>query len=270
MSTIFPREEKAEQIFDEILKNPKACERLKDTFFAAIPSAEESEGAGTEIPGTVFAAALFNAYENKDLSAFLMAVCNNSMFDLLRNSFLIPIRFDDKGVENPIVLTDENGKLLKESKSYLYEKKYKMFYKLYEQQDEIPDYRMYMADGFRENHGYTDKGDIETTRIAEYTGILLLFDFPESVNLEINEEQIYTIVWEYLMKLQEQLPRALMYYGRRDEKGLEKHTSKLGIFLPFCHFEREMEKTVEMANGIGLGCRERIVNEVKHQAGKCK
>ena len=112
MSTIFPREEKAEQIFDEILKNPRACERLKDTFFAAIPSAEESEGAGTDIPGTVFAAALFNAYENKDLSAFMMAVCNNSVFDLLRNSFLIPIRFNDKGVENPIFLTDENGNLL--------------------------------------------------------------------------------------------------------------------------------------------------------------
>ena len=55
MSTIFPREEKTEQIFDEILKNPHACERLKDTFFEAIPSAEESEGAGTDIPGTVFA-----------------------------------------------------------------------------------------------------------------------------------------------------------------------------------------------------------------------
>ena len=55
MSTIFPREEKAEQIFDEILKNPHACERLKDTFFEAIPSAEESEGA-----------------------AFMMAVCNSS------------------------------------------------------------------------------------------------------------------------------------------------------------------------------------------------
>ena len=122
MSTIFPREEKAEQIFDEILKNPRACERLKDTFFAAIPSAEESEGAGTDIPGTVFAAALFNAYENKDLSAFMMAVCNNSVFDLLRNSFLIPIRFNDKGVENPIFLTDENGNLLDESKNHIYEK----------------------------------------------------------------------------------------------------------------------------------------------------
>lgn len=104
----FPREEKTEQIFDEILKNPHACERLKDTFFEAIPSAEESEGAGTDIPGTVFAAALFTAYENKDLSAFMMAVCNSSVFDLLRNSFLISIRFNDKGVENPIFLTDFN------------------------------------------------------------------------------------------------------------------------------------------------------------------
>ena len=115
MSTIFPREEKAEQIFDKILENPKACDRLKNTFFEAIPSAEESEGAGADIPGTVFAAALFNAYENKDLSAFLMAVCNNSVFDLLRNSFLIPIRFNDKGVENPVLLTDEQGDLLDES-----------------------------------------------------------------------------------------------------------------------------------------------------------
>lgn len=32
MGTIFPREEKAEQIFDEILKNPRACDRLKNTF----------------------------------------------------------------------------------------------------------------------------------------------------------------------------------------------------------------------------------------------
>lgn len=242
MSTIFPREEKAEQIFDEILKNPHACERLKDTFFEAIPSAEESEGAGTDIPGTVFAAALFTAYENKDLSVFMMAVCNSSVFDLLRNSFLISIRFNDKGVENPIFLTDENGDLLSGSHQHACAKKYKMFHKLYEQQDEIPDYHMYMADGFREKHGYNEKGEIETFRISEHTGILMLFEFPESVTLEINEERSYAIIWKYLMKLQEQLPRALMYYGRRDENGVEKNTSKLVIFLPFCHFEHEMEK----------------------------
>ena len=56
-----------------------------------------------------------------------------------------------------------------------------------------------------------------------------------------------------------------MYYGKRDENGVEKHTSTLGIFLPFCHFEREMEKTIELANGIGLGCREAILAEMKAQ-----
>ena len=138
-----------------------------------------------------------------------------------------------------------------------------MFHKLFEEQDEIPDYRMYMADGFRESHGYTENGEIETIRNAEHTGILLLFEFPQSVDLEINEEKIYAIVWEYLMKLQEELPRAFVYYGKRDEHGIEKHTSKLGIFLPFCHFEREMEKNIELANGIGLGCRETILAEMK-------
>ena len=260
MSTIFPREEKAEQIFDEILRNPRACERLKDTFFAAIPSAEESEGAGTDIPGTVFAAALFNAYENKDLSAFMMAVCNNSVFDLLRNSFLIPVRFNDKGMENPVLLTDEEGRLTEKNVSLMLEKKYRKFQHIYETMARPSEYRMYMADGFRESHAYNENGDIETIRNAEHTGILLLFEFPEAVDLEINEEKVYSIVWEYLMKLQERLPRALMYYGRRDEQGVEKHTSKLGIFLPFCHFEREMEKNIELANGIGLGCREAIIS----------
>ena len=33
MGTIFPREEKAEQIFDEILKNPRACDRLNEVLF---------------------------------------------------------------------------------------------------------------------------------------------------------------------------------------------------------------------------------------------
>ena len=90
-----------------------------------------------------------------------------------------------------------------------------------------------------------------------------MFNFPESIEFEINEEKIYAIVWEALMRLQEALPRALMYYGKRDEQGAEKHTSKLGIFLPFCHFEREMEKNIELANGIGLGCRETILAEMK-------
>ena len=61
-SMIFPREEKAEMLFGKILEN---------------------------LPAKQFTSALFDAYENKDLTAFLMAVCQNSMFDLLRN--IIPV-----------------------------------------------------------------------------------------------------------------------------------------------------------------------------------
>ena len=38
-----------------------------------------------------FQNALFTAYRNRDLSAFLMEICRNTMFDLLRNACLIPI-----------------------------------------------------------------------------------------------------------------------------------------------------------------------------------
>lgn len=86
MATIFPREEKAEMLFDKILENPEACRRLKSTFYDAIDSGDEF--MTENLPAKQFTSALFDAYENKDLTAFLMAVCQNSMFDLLRNASL--------------------------------------------------------------------------------------------------------------------------------------------------------------------------------------
>ena len=44
-----------------------------------------------------------------------MGICGNSMFDLLRNAFLIPMRFNDKGVTNPVRLTDAEGELIKQT-----------------------------------------------------------------------------------------------------------------------------------------------------------
>lgn len=38
METIFPREEKADLLFDKILKDPEACERLMQTFYGEIDS----------------------------------------------------------------------------------------------------------------------------------------------------------------------------------------------------------------------------------------
>lgn len=265
MGTIFPREEKAEQIFEKILQDPYACDRLKKTFFENIPSSEDGDEAGSDIPGNIFAGALFQAYENKDLSAFLMAVCNNSMFDLLRNSFLIPIRFNDKGITNPVIFTDENGKLTNKKVSLIMEKKYQKFYKIYQQMKHFPDLKLYMADGFREKHGYNGEGDIETVRTGEYTGVLQVFSLPEYVEKNVQDTTVYRIVWSSLMQLQQMLPRAIMYYGVMDQTGQEKHTSKLGIFLPFSHFEHEMDKKLEEAAEIGFECQKKIIEETKRE-----
>ena len=87
VETIFPREENAEHIFKKILENNDACERLRELFY------EEFANSGNRnLSEKQFVKALFDAYQNRDLSAFLMEICGNSMFDLLRNAFLILIR----------------------------------------------------------------------------------------------------------------------------------------------------------------------------------
>ena len=80
-----------------------------------------------------FVKALFDAYQNRDLSAFLMGICGNSMFDLLRNAFLIPMRFNDKGVTNPVRLTDAEGELIKQTSvnKQISQKQYKMFQQIF-------------------------------------------------------------------------------------------------------------------------------------------
>ena len=109
--TIFPREEKAEVLFDKILSDKWAYNKLFQTFCDNLFCNDDS---GTEISPLEFTEALFNCYINKDLSAFLMAISQNTLFDLLRNSFLIPYRFNADGKQNPIIMTDDNGMLLSE------------------------------------------------------------------------------------------------------------------------------------------------------------
>ena len=229
VETIFPREENAEHIFKKILENNDACERLRELFY------EEFANSGDrDLSEKQFVKALFDAYQNRDLSAFLMGICGNSMFDLLRNAFLIPMRFNDKGVTNPVRLTDAEGELIKQTSvnKQISQKQYKMFQQILDQADDIPDYEICLAYGFREKHDYRNKNEINTMKIGEHIGIL-------------------------------QLPRAFMYYGVMDENKFEQQSSEIGIFLPFRHFEHQLEKNIEQANGIGLGCRERILTMIK-------
>lgn len=128
--TLFPREEKSEILFKKISEDKWACEKLMETFCSYLFSND-----GVDLPdspsSTEFAQALFNSYRNRDLSAFLMAICQNTVFDLLRNAFLIPYRFNADGKQNPMIMTDENGMLLPEYKRSIHEREYRHFHEVY-------------------------------------------------------------------------------------------------------------------------------------------
>ena len=127
---LFPREEKSEILFKKISEDKWACEKLMETFCSYLFSND-----GVDLPdspsSTEFAQALFNSYRNRDLSAFLMAICQNTVFDLLRNAFLIPYRFNADGKQNPMIMTDENGMLLPEYKRSIHEREYRHFHEVY-------------------------------------------------------------------------------------------------------------------------------------------
>ncbi len=80
--TIFPREERSDMLFQKILNDSWACEKLQETFCQHLFCNDDHE---TPLSPKEFTQALFNSYSNRDLSAFLMAICQNTLFDLLRN-----------------------------------------------------------------------------------------------------------------------------------------------------------------------------------------
>ena len=202
VETIFSKRRKLQKhIFKKILENNDACERLRELFY------EEFANSGDrDLSEKQFVKALFDAYQNRDLSAFLMGICGNSMFDLLRNAFLIPMRFNDKGVTNPVRLTDAEGELIKQTSvnKQISQKQYKMFQQILDQADDIPDYEICLAYGFRERHDYRNKNEINTMKIGEHIGILLLFKLPKEVKEMIEDNEVYSIVWDFMMRLEEQ------------------------------------------------------------------
>ncbi len=66
--TIFPREEKSEVLFDKILNDPWAYNKLFQTFCNNLFCNDDSEAILSPLQ---FTEALFNCYSNKDLSEFL-------------------------------------------------------------------------------------------------------------------------------------------------------------------------------------------------------
>lgn len=68
--TIFPREEKAEVLFQKILNDHWACEKLQETFCNCLFCNDDSDAG---ISPAEFSLALFNAYTNRTCRPSLWA-----------------------------------------------------------------------------------------------------------------------------------------------------------------------------------------------------
>ena len=76
-STFFPREERADVLFEKILHDPWACERLQETFCNYLFCNDEFDSS---LSSQDFSEALFDAYQNKDLSAFQNVKMHANMY----------------------------------------------------------------------------------------------------------------------------------------------------------------------------------------------
>ena len=245
-TTIFPREEKSEVLFDKILNDPWAYNKLFQTFCNNLFCNDDSEAILSPLQ---FTEALFNCYSNKDLSAFLMAITQNTMFDLLRNSFLIPYRFNADGKQNPIIMTDDKGMLLPEFANSVQEKDYQHLYNIYKNLDN--NNNMFLAEAYRYSHTYGDDPSVVEQQILERsTGILLIRELPDTVRMKETEAEAYSAVGDLMLELEKNLPMAYIFYGLDSFFEHNEHFDELGIFLPNSIFLLNLEHHVKKAEAI--------------------
>lgn len=249
METIFPREEKTSLLFQKILDDPEACKRLSETFYGEIDPDQEDIGGYLE--PRQFAEALFRAYTNRDLTAFLIAITGNSMFDLLRNSFLTPFKFNEDGIENPIILTDAEGILLPDSKIDVPARDYERFRREFR---EMNDCKMYLADGWRLSHVYDPETmNVVTRRYDEHFGVLLLYELPDTVKKQESESQAYAAILDLLLALEKEVPGTTVYYEQEAVQEGARRYDGMGIFLSKHHLLTNFDRKLETISAIVRG-----------------
>lgn len=261
MTSLFPREEHAEALFHRILSNPGAEQQLYETFCMEQENASFEDGGGAECS---FAKALLQAYENRDISALTIALCNNTMFDLLRTAYLIPYRFHGKNGGNPRLLTDANGEVREEYRNAVSARELRKFHDIYRQHLSVPRAALYLADGSHLRHKYTKDMQVREMYSPSRRGVLTLYALPDTVEQGLTEAQAYNIVWDAFNEIQQRCPTAMVFYGQDTGYKLQKSHDELGVLLPLKEFEHNILHHLEQMDGIVLRCREEMI----HQAGK--
>ena len=157
MKTVLPREQAVEDIFSRILASPEASGRLRKVFYQYL----DDEHMLVDEDPDHFLQVLFHAYQNGDVSALLLELCGKSMFDLLREAYLIPRKFHGKAGENPVLLTNVEGELLPETGKMVSDHEYGKFKETFDRHECVPRSGLYLADGYDIVHSYTDGLEIK-------------------------------------------------------------------------------------------------------------
>ena len=237
MNSVLPREEEVEAIFSQILASPDSCKKLMDIFYDVMDDNHLLEADNPKH----FSKVLFYAYQNGDISALLLKLCGKSMFDLLREAYLIPKRFHGKAGKNPVLLTNPEGELLPEAQKIVSGREYSKFKETYKNHICAPRSKLYLADGYDIVRSYVNDTDMEITEKRENKrrGIMILYALPDT----------------------KEAPHAIVYYGQ--ETGLKKEQTfdEIGILLPIREFEKKMLHHLSEIDGLVLACREKMMKK---------
>ena len=255
MSLVLPREEEVENMFSRILSSEESCERLLETFYNHLCD----DNRVTDLNPQHFAEVLLTAYKNGDVSALLLEICNRSMFDLLKEAYLIPKRFHGKAGENPVLLTDADGNLLEDKKELVPKHEYKKFCEIYNAHSPAPRSKLYLADGYDLVRYYTSGMNICEKQENRERGILILYALPDTKKMNLTEAQAYDVIWSAFHKIQEEAFSSIVFYGQESGYRSGKTFDEIGVLLPIHQFESRMLQHLSVIDGLVLSCREEMI-----------
>ncbi|AGR14924.1 TPA: DUF4866 domain-containing protein [Listeria monocytogenes] len=251
MTTIFPKEQNVAPLFEQILANPTACRRFKDVFLDNLESYQETRGF--EKDDTLFAKIILSAYRQSDVSALLLGVCGRTLFELLRQAFLIPKKLT---VDNPFFLTDKEGNFIAK-KDDISNREQEKFQEIYQSDLHHSETTIFLVDDDDIVHSYEPDFSISTKRINKKRGILVLYSLPDTLKLGMTESEVYAFIWKTFLHIQEIIPSSRIFYGQETSENADE----LGVFLPIHHFEKKMLQNIEQVNELVDALREQMVNK---------
>lgn len=95
-----------------------------------------------------------------------------STFDILREAYLVPKHFHGKSGENPVILTDVQGELLKDCKPVVSKHDYLKFKEILNNHACAPRSSLYLADGYDMHRSYKQGLEVKTIKVNRKRGRL--------------------------------------------------------------------------------------------------